>query len=118
VKIKNNYPSVECCPITINLNRHSQTKVLQNIIPLNWGLEIYFLEKSSYKYFFMLCGSYSLCHIYSILPLEHKNNNKQYLLGVEKSLMSIEQSLMAGPNCQAGWGKDDAAANLGQVWLL
>jgi hypothetical protein len=36
----------------------------------------------------------------------------------EKSLMSIEQSLMARPNCQAGWGKDDAAANLGQVWLL
>jgi hypothetical protein len=36
----------------------------------------------------------------------------------EKSFMSIEQSLMAGPNCQAGWGKDGAAANLGQEWLL
>jgi hypothetical protein len=36
----------------------------------------------------------------------------------EKRLTSIEQSLMAGPNCQAGWGKDGAAANLGQVWLL
>jgi hypothetical protein len=34
----------------------------------------------------------------------------------EKSLMSIEQ--MAGPNCQAGQGKDGAAANLGQAWLL
>jgi hypothetical protein len=36
----------------------------------------------------------------------------------EKSLTSIEQSLMAGPNWQAGWGKDGAAANLGQAWLL
>jgi hypothetical protein len=36
----------------------------------------------------------------------------------EKSLTSIEQSLMAGPNCQAGQGKDGAAANLGQTWLL
>jgi hypothetical protein len=36
----------------------------------------------------------------------------------EKSLMSIEQSLMAGPNCQAGWGKGGAAVNLGQAWLL
>jgi hypothetical protein len=27
----------------------------------------------------------------------------------EKSLMSIEQGLMAGPNCQAGRGKDGAA---------
>jgi hypothetical protein len=35
-----------------------------------------------------------------------------------KSLTSIEQSLMAGPNCQAGRGKDGAAANLGQAWLL
>jgi hypothetical protein len=36
----------------------------------------------------------------------------------EKSITSIKQSLMAGPNCQAGPGKDGAAANLGQVWLL
>jgi hypothetical protein len=36
----------------------------------------------------------------------------------EKSLTSIEQSLMAGPNCQTGQGKDGIAANLGQVWLL
>jgi hypothetical protein len=36
----------------------------------------------------------------------------------EKSLMSIEQSLMAGPNCQAGWGKDGAASSLGEQWLL
>jgi hypothetical protein len=36
----------------------------------------------------------------------------------EKSLTSIEQSLMAGPNCQAGQGKDGTAANLGQAWLL
>jgi hypothetical protein len=36
----------------------------------------------------------------------------------KKSLTSIEQSLMAGPNCQAGQGKDGTAANLGQVWLL
>jgi hypothetical protein len=36
----------------------------------------------------------------------------------KKSLMSIEQSLMAGPNCQAAWGKDGTAVNLGQVWLL
>jgi hypothetical protein len=36
----------------------------------------------------------------------------------EKSLMSIEQSLMAGPNCQAGQGKDGTAAILGQAWLL
>jgi hypothetical protein len=30
----------------------------------------------------------------------------------EKSLTSIEKSLMAGPNCQAGQGKESAAANL------
>jgi hypothetical protein len=37
----------------------------------------------------------------------------------EKSLMSIEQSLMAGPNCQAGWGKDGAApSGLGKEWLF
>jgi hypothetical protein len=28
------------------------------------------------------------------------------------------QRLMAGPNCQAGWGKDGAAQTLGQPWLL
>jgi hypothetical protein len=36
----------------------------------------------------------------------------------EKSLTSIEQSLMADPNCQAGWGKDGAAQSLGEEWLL
>jgi hypothetical protein len=36
----------------------------------------------------------------------------------EKSLTSIEQSLMAGPNCQAGRGKDGVAVILGQAWLL
>jgi hypothetical protein len=36
----------------------------------------------------------------------------------EKSLMSIEQSLMVVPNCLAGQGKDGTAANLGQAWLL
>jgi hypothetical protein len=36
----------------------------------------------------------------------------------EKSLTSIAQSLMAGPNCRAGQGKDGAAVNLGQLWLL
>jgi hypothetical protein len=36
----------------------------------------------------------------------------------KKSLKSIEQSLMAGPNCQAGWGKDGTVVNLGQAWLL
>jgi hypothetical protein len=36
----------------------------------------------------------------------------------EKSLTSIEQSLMADPNCQAGRGKDGAAAILGQAWLF
>jgi hypothetical protein len=36
----------------------------------------------------------------------------------EKSLTSIEQSLMADPNCQAGWGKDGTAPSLGEVWLL
>jgi hypothetical protein len=36
----------------------------------------------------------------------------------EKSLTSIEQSLMAGPNCQAGQGKDGAALSLGKEWLL
>jgi hypothetical protein len=29
-----------------------------------------------------------------------------------------EQSLVAGPNCQAGWGKDGAAPSLGEQWLL
>jgi hypothetical protein len=33
----------------------------------------------------------------------------------KKSLTSIEQSLMAGPNCQVGQGKDGTAVNLGQV---
>jgi hypothetical protein len=28
------------------------------------------------------------------------------------------QSLMAGPNCQAGRGKDGTAQTLGQAWLL
>jgi hypothetical protein len=37
---------------------------------------------------------------------------------MKKSLTSIEQSLMAGPNCQAGRGKDGTAAILGQAWLL
>jgi hypothetical protein len=32
----------------------------------------------------------------------------------EKSLTSIEQALMAGPNCQAGQGKDGAAPSLGE----
>jgi hypothetical protein len=36
----------------------------------------------------------------------------------EKSLTSIEQSLMAGPNCQAGWEKDGMAPSLGEQWLL
>jgi hypothetical protein len=35
-----------------------------------------------------------------------------------RNLMSIEQSLMAGPNCQAGLGKDGAAPSLGEQWLL
>jgi hypothetical protein len=30
----------------------------------------------------------------------------------------LEQGLMAGPNCQAGQGKDGAAQTLGQAWLL
>jgi hypothetical protein len=36
----------------------------------------------------------------------------------EKNLTSIEQGLMAGPNCQAGRGKDGAAPSLGKQWLL
>jgi hypothetical protein len=36
----------------------------------------------------------------------------------EKRLTSIEQSLMAGLNCQAGQGKDGAALSLGEQWLL
>jgi hypothetical protein len=36
----------------------------------------------------------------------------------EKSLTSIEQNLTAGPNCQAGQGKDGAAPSLGEQWLL
>jgi hypothetical protein len=36
----------------------------------------------------------------------------------EKSLTSIEQGLMAGPNCQAGQGKDGTAQSLGKQWLL
>jgi hypothetical protein len=41
----------------------------------------------------------------------HKESHK-------KSLKSIEQRLMAGPNCQAGPGKDSAALSLGKQWLL
>jgi hypothetical protein len=44
--------------------------------------------------------------------------NATHKEGHEKSLASLEHSLMADPNCQAGRGKDGAAANLGQVWLL
>jgi hypothetical protein len=36
----------------------------------------------------------------------------------EKSLTSIQQDLMAGPNCQAGRGKDGAAPSLGEQLLL
>jgi hypothetical protein len=36
----------------------------------------------------------------------------------EKSFMSIEKSLMADPNCQAGQGNDGTAETLGEVWLL
>jgi hypothetical protein len=36
----------------------------------------------------------------------------------EKSLTFIQQSLKAGPHCQAGWRKGGAAVNLGQAWLL
>jgi hypothetical protein len=36
----------------------------------------------------------------------------------EKILTSIEQSLMAGPNCQAGQGEDGTAPGLGEQWLL
>jgi hypothetical protein len=36
----------------------------------------------------------------------------------EKILTSIEQSLVAGPNCQAVWGKDGTTVNLGEEWLL
>jgi hypothetical protein len=36
----------------------------------------------------------------------------------EKIPTSIEQSLMAGPNCQAGQGKDGATPSLGEQWLL
>jgi hypothetical protein len=36
----------------------------------------------------------------------------------EKSLMSIDQSLMAGSNCQPNWGKDGAGLSLGEQWLL
>jgi hypothetical protein len=44
--------------------------------------------------------------------------NAAHKESAQESLTSIEQSLMAGPNCQAGGGKDGAAANLGQAWLL
>jgi hypothetical protein len=36
----------------------------------------------------------------------------------QKRLTSIEQGLMAGPNCQAGQGKDGTAPSLGEQWLL
>jgi hypothetical protein len=36
----------------------------------------------------------------------------------KKSLMSIEQSLMASPNCQAGQGKEVTDLSLGKQWLL
>jgi hypothetical protein len=36
----------------------------------------------------------------------------------KKSLTSIEQSLMAGPNCQASREKDGIAQSLGEEWLL
>jgi hypothetical protein len=36
----------------------------------------------------------------------------------EKSLTSVEQSLMTGPNCQPAQRKDGRAVTLGQAWLL
>jgi hypothetical protein len=58
--------------------------------------------------------------------IEWKNMHKTYTLGKtpltktpqEQSLTSTEQSSMAGPNCQAGRGKDGAAPSLGEQWLL
>jgi hypothetical protein len=55
-----------------------------------------------------------------------ENRMSSYLLGKtplskkahQKRLMSIEQSLMAGPNCQAGQGKGGTAQSLGEQWLL
>jgi ABC-type hemin transport system ATPase subunit len=35
-----------------------------------------------------------------------------------RKLTSIEQGLMAGPDCQAGQGKDGTAPSLGEQWLL
>jgi hypothetical protein len=54
--------------------------------------------------------SFSLLFLLGKMPLTKKAH--------EKSLTSVEQSLMAGPNCQAGWGKDGATQILGEVWLL
>jgi hypothetical protein len=63
----------------------------------------------------------------SILPLIFKDTNSPWRVlrkmpltkkAHEKSLTSIEQSLMAGPKSQAGQGKDGAAQSLGQEWLL
>jgi hypothetical protein len=68
------------------------------------------------KFFLGLCSLFLFPHqelLISVLgktPLSKKAH--------EKSLTSIEQGLMAGPNCQAGRGKDGAAQSLGEQWLL
>jgi hypothetical protein len=54
--------------------------------------------------------SFSLLFLLGKMPLTKKAH--------EKSLTSIEQSLIAGPNYQAGWGKDGTTHSLGEVWLL
>jgi hypothetical protein len=59
-------------------------------------------------------------------PAINKLNFQSYLLGKmlltkkahEKSLTPIEQSLMAGLNCQAGPGKDGAAPSLAGVAFI
>jgi hypothetical protein len=51
----------------------------------------------------------NLCKLLGTTPLTKKAH--------EKSLTSIEQSLMTGSNCQAGWGKDGTDLSLGEQWL-
>jgi hypothetical protein len=65
-------------------------------------------------------GEQGQCRECTLIRVTAPNVRKMLLTkkAHEKSLTSIQQSLMSGTNCQAGWGKGGAAQSLGQAWLL
>jgi hypothetical protein len=62
------------------------------------------------SFFYLTLFEFLLLSVLGKTPLSKKAH--------EKSLTSIEQSLMAGPNCQVGQGKDGTVPSKGEQWLL